>query len=220
MEFAQNTHYLARPNATAAPGILVLHAWWGLNDDVKGVCDSLAAHGYVAYAPDLYGGRVATSIAEAERLSQHLDAAQASAEVQQAAHTLAHAADSRDIGVMGFSLGAYFALKLSDEMPDLVRAVAVFYGTGHYNFAHARARYLGHFAENDPYEPAEAVDGLAQALAAVNRPAELYRYAGVGHWFCEPSRPDAFAADAAALAWQRTLAFLAPIPNEPQARDK
>ncbi len=208
MEFAKPTHYLARPNAATAPCILVLHAWWGLNDDIKDVCDTLAAQGYMAYAPDLYDGQIATSIAEAERLSHRLDAAQVSVEVQHAAQTLAQHTGGNSIGVMGFSLGAYFALKLSDEMPDLVRTVTVFYGTGHYDFARARASYLGHFAENDPYEAAETVDDLGQALAAANRPAELHRYAGVGHWFCEPSQPAAYDATAAALAWQRTWAFL------------
>jgi carboxymethylenebutenolidase len=110
--------------------------------------------------------------------------------------------------VAGFSLGAYFALQLSVDEPERVRAVALFYGTGDGDFNRAKASYLGHFAETDPYEPPEQVDWLERTLKSAGRPATFYRYAGVGHWFFEPDRPDAYSEAAARLAWERTVAFL------------
>jgi carboxymethylenebutenolidase len=52
------------------------------------------------------------------------------------------------------------------------------------------------------------VDWLERTLKSAGRPATIYRYLGVGHWFCEPDRPDAYNEAAARLAWERTVAFL------------
>lgn len=78
----------------------------------------------------------------------------------------------RVIGVLGFSLGACYALRLSAEHLERVRAVALFYGTGGADFSRARAAYIGHFAGADPYEPAEGVDWLETALKSAGLPQE------------------------------------------------
>ena len=110
--------------------------------------------------------------------------------------------------VVGFSLGAYFALDLSATDPEHIRSVTVFYGTGPADYSRSRADYLGHFAETDEFEPQSEVDKLEAALRRAGRPATFHRYAGTGHWFFEPDRPNAFNRAAASLAWDRTLAFL------------
>src|SRR5258706_8169668 len=61
--------YLAVPEHGSGPGVLVLHAWWGLTDVFKQVCDRLAREGFIALAPDLYHGKTTTSIDEAEELA-------------------------------------------------------------------------------------------------------------------------------------------------------
>jgi carboxymethylenebutenolidase len=185
-----------------------LHPWWGLNDTIRGVCTRLAEAGYVAYAPDLYHGQLAITIAEAESLSNALDAEQARTDVAAAVEYLGRRADPGNIAVIGFSLGAYFALNISTTLPDRIGTVVLFYGTGPVDFTASRAAYLGHFAEADPYEPAEYVNGLEAALREAGCPVAFYRYPGVGHWFFEPDRADAYDEAAAALAWERTLAFL------------
>ena len=206
MASARPDGYLAVPQAGKGPGILVLHPWWGLNDTIKGVCDRLAQEGYVAYAPDLYHGEIATTIAEAETLSNKLDSARAKADVLAGEAYLREHAKGDAIGVLGFSLGANFAFALSVWEPEHVRAVVVFYGSGEFDFSKARAKYLGHYAETDPYE-GEWVGVTENALKKGGRDYEFHTYKGTGHWFFEPDRTDAYRKEAADLAWKRTLQF-------------
>ncbi len=204
--------FLAAPPIGEGPGVLVLHAWWGLNDTMKAFCKRLAESGFVAFAPDLYHGRVADNIADAETLSKMLDAnyLQAKAEIADATIFLNDRAGQpeRGLAVIGFSLGAYYALDLAAADPEHIRAVVIFYGTGGGDFSNSRAAYLGHFAENDEFEPQSNVDNLEESLRRIGRPATFYRYRGTGHWFFEPDRPQAFNQEAADIAWNRTLAFL------------
>jgi len=204
--------FLAVPPAGEGPGVLVLHAWWGLNDTMKTFCTQLAESGFVAFAPDLYHGKVAEDIADAETLGKALDSnyLQAKAEIAEATIFLNERAGQaeRGLAVIGFSLGAYYALDLAAADPEHIRSVVLFYGTGGGDFSNSRADYLGHFAENDEFEPQSNVDELEETLRRAGRPVTFYRYPGTGHWFCEPDRTQAYNQAAASLAWDRTLAFL------------
>jgi carboxymethylenebutenolidase len=202
--------FLAVPLSGKGPGVLVLHPWWGLNETIKNVCTRLAEAGFCAFAPDLYHGKLATTIPDAESLSNALDAGQAMKDVAAAVDYLsAHSSQAgQGLAVIGFSLGAYFALQLSTTHPERIRAVVDFYGTGPGDFQASRAMYLGHFAADDPYEQEEYVNSLEETLRAMGRPVTFYRYPGTGHWFFEPDRAEAYNPNAAALAWERTLAFL------------
>ena len=212
MTTSQPPGFLATPPSGSGPGVLVLHAWWGLNDTIKAVCKRLADSGFVAFAPDLYHGKIAETIPDAEVLGSALDAnhLQAKAEIAQAATFLDQRTGQpgRGLSVIGFSLGAYYALDLAATDPARVRSVVLFYGTGGGDFSVSKAAYLGHFAENDEFEPAANVDALAQSLTRAGRPVTFHRYSGTGHWFFEPDRTQAYNAAAAQLAWDRTLAFL------------
>ena len=201
---------LAMPPGGKGFGVLVLHPWWGLNETIRDVCNRLAEAGFTAFAPDLYHGKLATTIADAESLSEALDAGQAMGDVMAGVDFLSQhcAHPEQGLAVIGFSLGAYFALQLSMADPTRIKAVVLFYGTGPGDFSAARAAYLGHFAENDPYEPAEYVGSLEQSLRAAGRPVTFHRYPGTGHWFFEADRAEAYNPAAASLAWERTLVFL------------
>lgn len=202
----QNNH-LVLPPSGQGPGVLVLHAWWGLNDFMKDFCRRLAAEGFTVLAPDLYHGKVATTVDEAKKLRGTAKRAQASAEILAAADQLSVLTNG-PIGVVGFSMGGWWGLWLSQQRPETVRAVALFYATGGGDFSLARAAYQGHFAEHDEWEPASGVKKLEKALVKAGRPASFHTYPGTGHWFFEADRPDAYDSAAAQLAWERTLAFL------------
>jgi carboxymethylenebutenolidase len=203
--------FLALPPAGRGPAVLVLHAWWGLNDTIKTFCDRLAASGFVVFAPDLYHGRVADTIDGAEALGGELDAnhLQAKAEIAAAVRFLEQrSGQAGGLAVIGFSLGAYYALDLSATQPEHIHSVVVFYGTGPADFNNSKAAYLGHFAGDDPYEPQSNVAELEETLKAAGRPVTFHVYPGTGHWFFEPDRSDAYNPAAAGLAWERTVAFL------------
>lgn len=212
MSPAQPDGYLAVPPGGTGRPVLVLHAWWGLNDTIRAFCDRLAEAGFVAFAPDLYHGRVTDQIAEAETLGAALDARvdQARAEIAAAVTFLRERAGSDDSGaaVIGFSLGAYYALDLSTRAPEQIRSVVLFYGTGPADFRRSKADYLGHFAANDEFEPASNVNDLEESLISAGRSVTFYTYPDTGHWFFEPDRADVYNPAAASLAWERTLAFL------------
>lgn len=212
MTDTQPQGFFALPPSGNGPGVLVLHAWWGLNDTIKAFCNRLAGSGFVAFAPDLYHGRVADTIAGAEALMQahNENQEQAGAEIVAATRFLDRhaAAPGAGLAVIGFSLGAAYALDLAAAEPEHVHSVVLFYGVGDAGFGNSRAAYLGHFADNDDYEPPENVDWLEESLENAGRPVTFHRYEGVGHWFFEPDRPDAYDREAANLAWDRTLAFL------------
>ncbi len=212
MTHSQPEGFLAAPPTGKGPGVLVLHPWWGLNDTMKDVCKRLAEEGFVAFAPDLYHGKVAKTIDEAEMLVKALNAnpLQAESDLAEATRFLHERVGSADRGLAasGFSLGAYYALDLANADPAHIGFVVLFYGTGGDEFSHSRATYLGHFADNDPFEPQASVDEMEAALKRAGRPVTFYRYRGTGHWFFEPDRVDAYNREAATLAWERTLTFL------------
>lgn len=204
--------FMALPASGHGRGVLLLHAWWGLNDTMKAYAKRLAEAGFVVFAPDLYHGKIARTIPEAEALGQALDAEHQRAKDEIAAATrylgeqVGEAASQ--LAVIGFSLGAFYALDLSAAAPEHIRTVVLYYGTGDADYSRSRAAYLGHFAEDDPYEPPENVAYVENALKGAGRPVTFYRYSETGHWFSEPDRLDAYNEAAAELAWERTLAFL------------
>src|SRR5262245_55189261 len=107
--------YIALPGGGAGPGVLVLHAWWGLTPFFKELCDRLAQAGFVAFAPDLYGGPTAATIDEAKLLLERRDTAQMQATATGAVAFLRKhpAVHGSGLGAVGFSMGGAWALLLA-----------------------------------------------------------------------------------------------------------
>jgi len=223
--------YLATADAaagSAAPGVVVLHAWWGLTEPFRQVCDRLAAAGLTALAPDLYRGKTTAAVEEAEVLGAALDreVEQWRSDIRGAVRFLRQhattdathpAADGRGaLALLGFSLGGAYALDMSVHLADEIAAVVTFYDAyAEPDYRRAHAAYLCHFAEDDAFLPAEKVAAFERALQAAGRQATFYTYSGTKHWFFEANRPDAFDAAAAALAWERTTTFLNTVLRRP-----
>lgn len=204
--------HVAGDPTPGTPGVIVLHPWWGLNDDVIAYGDRLAAHGFAVVAPDMMGGKVASTVEDAERLVGEVEREGADPAVDAIAlaavdHLAASLGPTSRIGILGFSFGAAYAILLPAERDRLVASV-LYYGV--YTGPHierSSAAVLGHFAETDQFESDEGIAELEESLRAAGRDVTIHRYPGTGHWFAEPSR-DAYRPEAADLAFDRTVAFL------------
>ncbi|MBI5964712.1 MAG: dienelactone hydrolase family protein [Chloroflexi bacterium] len=197
--------YLAAPE-NGGPGILLLHAWWGLKPFFKELCDQLAGHGYVALAPDLRDGQIAATIDEAKELMQKSDD-QLTGDIVMTAKEHLHNLTQNKIGVMGFSMGAAWALVVAEHNPEKIAATVLFYGAYPMNFKNIKSKVLGHFCEVDEWEPLEGVREMETNLKAAGVDTALHFYPGVGHWFLESDRPE-FDSASAQMAWDRTFEFL------------
>jgi len=196
--------YLASANG-GGPGILVLHAWWGLKPFFKQVCDQLAEQGFTALAPDLYQGKIAGTIEEAKALMENRDF-EFMRETVKAAHDHLASLTARPMGVLGFSMGAAWALAVAENELDIAAAV-LFYGAGEAEFKKVQAKILAHFAEVDEWEPLEGVRAMVADMKSAGLDVTLHLYPEAGHWFVETDRPE-YNVQAAKLAWSRTFEFL------------
>jgi len=190
-----------------APAILLIHEWWGLNDQVRGIAQRLARQGFQVFCVDLYGGTVAKDAAEAAARMQALDAQAALAELQAAAHALLSRCQGA-LGVLGHCMGGAYALATAARNPEVKAAVA-FYGipsAAMADVSRIRGQVLGHYATRDRSVTPERVDALERTLHAAGVQATLHRYVA-DHAFANERRPEVYAPEAAELAWQRTLAF-------------
>ncbi|MBA3946670.1 MAG: dienelactone hydrolase family protein [Herpetosiphonaceae bacterium] len=208
--------YVAEPTRGSGPGVLVLHAWWGLTQPFRHVCDQLAKAGFVAIAPDLYHGKTAATVEEAEALVDALnqEKERVRGDIAGAVQVLRQYGATPPTGgrgklaVVGFSLGGAYALDLSVKETEEIAAVVTFYCayTG-LDYSKSSAAYLCHFAENDPFDPPESFAEMEQEIQAAGRPVICYTYPGTTHWFFEENRPE-YDAQAARVAWERTIEFL------------
>jgi carboxymethylenebutenolidase len=198
-----------------SPGVVLLHAWWGLNADVVAFADRLAAAGFAVVAPDMFDGQVAETIEHAERLAGSSDEEAIQAIVPAAVDLLAERlGPGAPLAAVGFSFGAAWAI-WAPTKDDRVGGTVVYYGTWTGSIlGQATTPVLGHFAEDDPYETAETVTEFEQGLRDAGRDATIHRYPGTGHWFAEPSK-DAYRAEAADRAFERTVEFLGSHVGRP-----
>lgn len=198
---------------SAAPAVVVIQEWWGLNDQIKGVANRLAAAGYRALVPDLYRGKQGLDAKEAEHLMSNLDFADAATQdirgaVQHLKQTSSKAA------VMGFCMGGALTILSSVFVPESEAFVA-WYGCPPLDYVDAtkiKAPVMGHWALHDAFFPIQQIDGLEAKFKDAGVRYEFHRY-DANHAFAndsipDPSLPLKYNPAAAEAAWSRTMAFL------------
>jgi carboxymethylenebutenolidase len=204
--------YLATPPAGIGPGLIVIQEWWGLTTHVADMTNRFAAAGFVALAPDLYGGRTTHDAEEAGKLMQALPADRAARDLGGAvSFLLAHDAVTSDrVGAVGFCMGGGFVLSLAAQ-DNRVGAAAPFYGLpdGSPDFSRLSAPVLGQYGADDSFIPTEAVDKtMAEIAAATGATPEVHFYPA-GHAFMnDENLLGTYDAEQAKIAWDRTIEFL------------
>ena len=204
--------YLVTPPSGGGPGVVVIQEWWGLTDHIAEVTDRLATEGFVALAPDLYGGATTHDAEEARRLMTELPVDRATRDLAGAVdHLLDHeAVTSSTVGAVGFCMGGGFVLTLAAQQGARVAAAAPFYGMigPEVDLSGLRAEVQGHFGEHDGMIPLEAVERLRERIeheAGVTPELHLYP---AGHAFLNDENPDSYDEASARRAWDRTVRFL------------
>lgn len=206
--------YLAMPADAAEPlpGIIVIHEWWGLTDEIKALTRRLASEGYVALAVDLYGGASAETPERAQALMTELlaDPDGARANLRQAYDYLEKYAFAPRIGSIGWALGGGFALQTALLYPDALDAMVMYYGqvsTNREDLATLNVPILGFFAGEDASVPVRQVQDFRALLMQLGKNAEVLIMPGVEQAFANPSSAN-YDERAATEAWTQTLAFL------------
>lgn len=209
------TGYYAAPEAAAdsLPGLVVIHEWWGLNDNIKAATRRIAGQGYEALAVDLYEDNVAETPEEArgfmEQAMQNRDRLIANLE---AAHNfLREEIGSPRVAVMGWCFGGGMALNAALADPKTLDATVIYYGrvsdVEQSELETLQMPIMGHFGTEDSSIPVESVREFEQMLNELDKEAQIYLYEGAGHAFSNPSGQN-YDPEAAAQAWQRTTEFL------------
>jgi carboxymethylenebutenolidase len=204
--------FLALPEGGGKhPAIVVIHEWWGLNDQVKEDTQKLAAQGFVALAVDLYRGKVATTADEAHELMRGVPDDRGIRDLEAAFAYLAARPDVKPgkIGSVGWCMGGGWSIKLAMSEPKLA-ACAVNYGslpTEAASIAKIKAPVLGNFGADDRGITPESVRAFDAAMKAAGKPVDVKIYDGAGHAFENPNNNDGYRPQAAADAWSRMEGF-------------
>lgn len=206
--------FLALPESGRGPGVVVIQEWWGLTSHIADVTNRLAAQGFVALAPDLYGGTTTHDADEAGRLMQELPVRDAARDLGGAVdYLLGHeAVTSSRVGAVGFCMGGGFVLVLAAQQGDKIGAAVPFYGVlgeDYPSFEGLSAPLLGHFGAQDEMAPPEAVQQLADRIEQESGARPDFRIYPAGHaFFNDENLLGTYAPDHAAEAWQSTVEFL------------
>ena len=208
--------YLTEPAAVAAaPAIVVIQEWWGVNAQIRGVADRLAAAGYSALVPDLYRGKSTVEAEEAHHLMTGLDFGDAATQDIRGAVQFLKARSGK-VGVTGFCMGGALTLLALCAAPEIDAAV-VWYGCPPLDYIDAgkiKAPVLGHWATQDEFFPIANIARLEAKLRAADGACAYHRYLA-HHAFANetaagPHRIPQTQYDAvwSQLAWDRTFRFL------------
>jgi carboxymethylenebutenolidase len=194
------------------PAVIIVHEWWGLNDNIRAMADRLASEGYIVLAIDLYAGAVADDANSARQmlLSVVENPEAASNNIRQAYEFLSSTAGAPRVGVLGWCVGGGWALDAAIMLPNELDAVVVYYGQVTDDDERLRAitaPILGLFGEQDTGIPVDSVRNFERALARLRKDYEIHIYPDAGHAFANPTG-NRYNAEAAEDAWARTLRFL------------
>lgn len=207
-DYGPATGYQASPSPEGDyPGVVLIHEWWGLNDNIKATAEKLASHGYDVLAVDLYNGSVANTSGRAQQLSSQVSEDQAMVNLQ-AAQSYLEGQGAESVASFGFCFGGDQSMRYAVQAqgPD---ASVVYYGSPVLNdsaLERLDRPFFGAYGAEDRVVDVDNVRAFEAKLSNRSNVSINY-YDGVGHAFANPSG-DSFNEDAASDAWNKTLSFL------------
>lgn len=194
------------------PAVIMIHEWWGLNDNIRAMADRLAAEGYIVLAVDLYGGKIAASAAEAKALMTEVVERPEAAEtnIRAAYDFLDNTVGAPRIGSIGWCFGGAWSLNTAKLFPDELDASVIYYGAVTNDEDLLRpinTPILGLFGAEDRGISVASVNAFSEALERLRKNHAVHIYPGVGHAFANPTGQN-YDEVSAEDAWTRTLQFL------------
>lgn len=193
------------------PGIVMIHEWWGLNDQIKSMAAVLAGEGYVVFAVDLFDGKVAATIPEAQANIRDNPNEKTIPKMQAAVKYLREQpnVDAAKIASLGWCYGGgqSFLLAANEDL----QAAVIYYGqvsTDKAVISKLNEPVIGFFGAEDSSIPVENVREFERALKEKGTSVEIHVYEGAGHAFANPTNTQAFRREQAIDAWTKTLEFL------------
>lgn len=206
---------ILEPAFPAKAAILVLHSWWGLTASFRAYGATLRQAGYRVGLADRYDGHCAQTPEEARRLRAGPRRLPIYRSLGADIAALRQGKPDLPLGLAGFSMGGHWAVWLSQRPDYDVDACVLYYAARGGDFSQGKARYLAHFASDDPWVSATARAGMERAMAKAGCRYQAFDYPGTAHWFAESARSEAFHAAAAKQALARDLAFFAQVLARP-----
>ncbi|NNC56290.1 MAG: prolyl oligopeptidase family serine peptidase [Woeseiaceae bacterium] len=194
------------------PAVIMIHEWWGLNDNIRAMADRLAAEGYIVLAVDLYGGKVAKNSAEARQLMLSVveDTEAANENIRSAYKFVSETAGAPRVGSIGWCFGGSWSLNTAQLFPAELDASVIYYGqvtSDEDKLRPINSPILGFFGAEDTGIKVKSVEAFGDALKRLRKNHQIQIYPGVGHAFANPTGAN-YDEAAATDAWKRTLEFL------------
>lgn len=195
--------YLSRPSGQEMPqsGVILIHAWWGLDQHMRFVAEQLARHGYVVLAVDLFRGQVTRERSVAARLADIADADASGrlSNLEQAVNYMNTQQHVKQLGVVGWSLGGRWAFRIASDLPQAINALVVFYAppyTEPSELAPLRMPILAFFGGRDPFVPPQIVAKFQWAAGLASAQADIHIYPEAQAGFDNPESTAYDAVDA------------------------
>jgi carboxymethylenebutenolidase len=194
------------------PAIIMIHEWWGLNDNIRAMAERLAGEGYIVLAVDLFGGDTAEDPESARQLMLRAveDPMSVSSNIEQAYSFVNDTAGAPAIASLGWCFGGGWSLNTAMMLPDELDATVIYYGQvtdDEERLRPIQAPILGFFGDEDRGIEVDSVTRFEEALQRLRKDHQIHIYAGAGHAFANPTGNN-YNAEYAEDAWRKTLEFL------------
>ena len=210
VNYGDSMGFLANPVSTESfPGVIMIHEWWGLNENMKETATKLAAQGYVVLAVDLFDNNVANDAQKAMQMISDFEQEQGISNMNAAVDYLQSNHNTSKIGSIGWCFGGGQSLNLALNNEEM-DATVIYYGrlvTEQDTLSKIHWPVLGIFAELDQGIPVKQVGEFENSLDELGISNEIHIYPGVDHAFANPTG-ERYAPAETDDAWEKTLKFL------------